>query len=506
MRSSFNRVLGAVFLFFLLASGAPVLSAEGYVSDRAQFAYAKRLFDNKDYALSAREFSRVTERFPFTEFKERAHYLTALSLLRDKRYKEAKDGFEIFIRNFGESVYREEALKGALIAEKKLKEEGERIPVLRVVKLKPAPAMSAAMRAAQVLVFEGTTPEEIKKEISRMSSLGVNAIILRVFHNSFDRGFFTKERTAEGGVYFRSSRAPVKADVLSLAAAEARRNGIKIFAWMTTRYADYGVEERNELACRGYDIEKGVFTRCRGLDLFNDETVERLEGLYSDLASYDIDGILFQDDLILKHNEGFGPFAEALYRRDTGGRLDAKGLYATRGDGRVAYTAEFWKWASWKNKRLLYVAGRLKKAVRAKNPDVEFAINMMYESVTNPRSALAWFSQDFRETVKSGFDYYSIMAYHKQMSDELGKDNEEISRLIEDLASEAVEIAGEPRKVLIKFQTVDWTTGEPIDYGEGTELARRIEAKGVSMAVMPYMADFPFGAFCGTNGLVSLER
>src|SRR3990172_5819135 len=187
MRSSFNRVLGAVFLFSLLASGAPALSAEGsplfqragfplpqsiatgsggdseaYVSDRAQFAYAKRLFDNKDYALSAREFSRVTERFPFTEFKERAHYLTALSLLRDKRYKEAKDGFEIFIRNFGESVYREEALKGALIAEKKLKEEGERIPVLRVVKLKPTPAM----RAAQVLVFEGTTPEEIKKEIS----------------------------------------------------------------------------------------------------------------------------------------------------------------------------------------------------------------------------------------------------------------------------------------------------------------------------------------------------
>ena len=28
------------------------------------------------------------------------------------------------------------------------------------------------------------------------------------------------------------------------------------------------------------------------------------------------------------------------------------------------------------------------------------------------------------------------------MSDELGKDNEEINRLIEDLASEAVEIAG----------------------------------------------------------------
>src|SRR3972149_347141 len=116
MRSSLNRVLAALFLFSLLAWGAPVLSVEGYVSDRAQFDYAKRLFDNKDYALSAREFSRVIERFPFTEFKERAYYLTALSLLRDKRHKEAKDAFEFFIGNFGKSVYREEALKGALIA------------------------------------------------------------------------------------------------------------------------------------------------------------------------------------------------------------------------------------------------------------------------------------------------------------------------------------------------------------------------------------------------------
>ena len=101
-----------------------------------------------------------------------------------------------------------------------------------------------------------------------MSSFGVDAIILRVFHNSFDRGFFTKERTSGGGVYFKTSRAPVKADLLSLAVEEARRNGIKIFAWMTTRYADYGIEERDELACRGYDIEKGRFHEVPGAGSF----------------------------------------------------------------------------------------------------------------------------------------------------------------------------------------------------------------------------------------------
>ena len=122
-----------------------------------------------------------------------------------------------------------------------------------------------------------------------------------------------------------------------------------------------------------------------------------------------------------------------------------------------------------------------------KNPDVTRHKYMMYESVTNPRSAPRGLAPPARQ--ESGFDYYSIMAYHKQMSDELGKDtSQEINRLIEDLASEAVEIAGGAAyKVLMGYQTADWTHGESIDYGEVTELARRIEAKGVSMAVMPYI-------------------
>ena len=64
------------------------------------------------------------------------------------------------------------------------------------------------------------------------------------------------------------------------------------------------------------------------VDLFNDETTERLEGLYSDLASYDdIDGILFQDDLIWKHNEGFRAAGRGPYRQEHWqARLNAKGL------------------------------------------------------------------------------------------------------------------------------------------------------------------------------------
>ena len=94
-----------------------------------------------------------------------------------------------------------------------------------------------------------------------MSPFGVDAIILRVFSQQFRQGIFTKERTSGGSVYFKTSRAPVKADILSLAVEEARRNGIKIFAWMTTWYADYGIRRSGTTSLAAAMTLKKAFSR-----------------------------------------------------------------------------------------------------------------------------------------------------------------------------------------------------------------------------------------------------
>ncbi len=362
------------------------------------------------------------------------------------------------------------------------------------------------MRAVQVMLFKGSTLKDVSKELTRLKSSGVDTIILRVFHNEGDRYYHFVSSDVKAGVYFKTKHAPVVADVLSEVVRMARKKGLKIFAWMTTRYADYGLPANHKMKCRGYDVEQRRYVDCKGLDLFSERAVRRLENIYKDLASYDIDGILFQDDLVLRYNEGFGPRARALFARDSGGALRASSFYRKRPDSPyVSYTPEFWTWAAWKNKRLLSVARRLKHVVRQKNPGVKFAINLMYESVTDPKNALAWFSQDLSAVVEMGFDYYSIMAYQNQIGRELRKDKKEVEDMIAGLVKTATLVVGDHQSVLIKLQTIDWTTGEPLPSRDVVRLLRRVKSTaGVGLAVVPYRAEgFPYHELRSTAGKFS---
>ncbi len=374
------------------------------------------------------------------------------------------------------------------------------------------PESSEPIRAVQVFYFDGGSTEEVEAELLALSRGGIDTIIVRVFHNPDDRFHPSVRRVNRerftSGVYFKTTHAPVIEDFLPDVIRSAKKYNLKVYAWMTTRYADYGVEDREELKCRSYDLSTNKTVKCKGLDLFNEEVVKRLEGLYSDLAAYEIDGILFQDDLVLRHTEGFGPHAARAYEEDFSKPLTPGLFYFTRsGRAQVDYTGLFWEWAAWKNRRLLSVADRLRQVVRAKRPKAKFAINLMYEAVTNPGFGLAWLSQNIEEARKTGFDYYSIMAYHRQMAGELNMDPDETKDLIEALVREAVLMVGAPEKVMIKFQTRDWNTRERINDSEVVELLRSVRSvDDVSLTLVPYQSNFPYYELGGKADTASMKR
>lgn len=499
--ATFSALVLSVFIISN-AHAALYKQDKPYYSDIGQFNYARFLANEGGHKAAAREFGRLIENFPGSPLIPEAQLRMGEAYLSADMPTEAEAQLKLFLANFPESpfVLEAEQLYGQARAKLKTLVLEER-PEAAVLKKED----TQGLIAVQVMFFEGRSYKEIDAELKRLKDAGINTVIARVFHNKGDR--FYKVAVAGGssrpsaGVYFRTSRAPVVADVLSELTTLAHKNGLKLFAWMTTRYADYGVEGNAGLACSGYDIASGKYTRCKGLDLFNDEAVSRLEAIYSDLASYNIDGILFQDDLILRHNEGFGKRAEALFKKDTGLNADPASFYiVSEGGAKVHYTPIFWKWAAWKNRRLLDIAGRLKAAARGKNPSVKFAVNLMYESVTNPPYALAWLSQSLERAVESGFDYYSIMAYHRQMEDELGVKREEVKGMIARMINAAVKTVGDPLKVLIKFQTIDWRSGTPLSDSEVLSLIRDVSrddtgAGAVSMAIVPYRSGFPFFEF-----------
>lgn len=481
-------------LFLLLATCSLQLATAAdprpFLTDKDQFNYAQFLYSQKHYAVAAREFGRVIEYFPESQMMPQAQYMIGDAFFQASMYKEAENQFEQFIRNFPDNGLNAEASLKLEAAKAKIKEASLfSAPKLLTVKVKPE--LRAPLRAVQIALFEGKNYDEVGNELDALKAAGIDTIILRMFHNKDDRFYpFIKPR-GKAGVYFETRGSPIIADVLKPILGMAHKKGLRVFAWMTTRYADYGLEDRKDLSCKAYDFYSKEIVSCKGLDLFNEEAVYHLEKLFSDLAEYPIDGILFQDDLMLKHNEGFGKYSEALYKKDTGKQFTPAELYAD--EENLRYTPEFWRWAAWKNKRLLQVAMKIKAVVKNKNPDAKFIINLMYESVSNPTYAMAWLSQSLDEAVKYGFDYYAIMAYHRQMQDELKKRPDEIQAMIERMADDAVKIAGEPEKVVMKFQTIDWNTSKPLPDKDIITLLNKVkESDNISLAVVPYRRDFPF--------------
>ncbi len=486
--------LSCAGVFILYPSQAGAEDNHPFRTDTGQFNYAKLLYEQGHYQVAAREFGKVIRDYPVSPLKRVAHFRMVSAYQKADMDREALSHFRQFVKNFPESELSAE-LSARLVPPKK-----RRKPLLPLIEVPPLPVerltRRVPLRAAQVAVFNGQSWSDVEREFDALKASGVNTVILRVFHNRGDRFYSFIAPRGDEGVYFKTTHAPVVADILGSVIKIAHARGIRIFAWMTTRYAGYGLDWRNDLKCKAYDISSGALVHCRGMDLFNDEVLHHLEGLYADLAEYELDGILFQDDLVLRHTEGVGRYAEAYYREEMGLALVPSDMYRVDGEGAVYYTPEFWKWAHWKNRRILEIARRLMRVVKERRPETEFAINLMYETLSNPRYALAWLSQDLSAAIREGFDYYAVMAYHRQMGAELGESNVKIKALIEHMTSDAVQIVGDPHKVLIKLQSIDWETSHPIAEREIYDIMKGVgKVKGVSLALFPYRTDIPLNGF-----------
>lgn len=318
---------------------------------------------------------------------------------------------------------------------------------------------------AQVTLFESKDFKELGRSLDQMSAAGVNTLIFRVFQNRGDRkhGFVRANRSM--GVYFNTDHAPLVEDVLSQVCDMAHERGLMVFAWMTTRQSDWLIQRRPDLGGWKLDTKTGKIGRTGGLDLFSPEVVVYLQNIYADLAQYPIDGILFQDDLVLRHTEGFGPHAEKRYLKRFGKVLHPSRIFTVQ-DKRLRYRPEFWNWARWKNQRILEVIDSIVHKVAETRPDIYWALNGYYESVTDPKNALAWYAQDLEKALDHRIDYLSLMAYHRQIMEELRVPYRESLQLLTAMSREAAVIAKNPHRVFIKIQTLNWHTEEPLPDSE----------------------------------------
>jgi hypothetical protein len=144
------------------------------------------------------------------------------------------------------------------------------------------------------------------------------------------------------------------------------------------------------------------------------------------------------------------------------------------------------------------LAKRLMGAAREWNSNLKFGINLYYETVLNHSNALGWFSQTLSAALDTDFDYYAVMAYHRQTMRELNMEEKEAIDLMAEVAEKAVNAVGDPAKVLMKIQILDWKGYEIIPKKEVEQVLTRILEHGnVSLAFVPYVEQFPLHSLKG---------
>jgi len=507
-----TRTVTLLLLIFIFLGWSQSQGQEKALHPGGLYDSSMALYHQGKWEEALQGFSKVVQSAPVSKLASYSQYMIGLCYLKMEKYEEAIRPLELYLKNYPEGDRVSEAERGIQMAKQQLKEKTSApLPVSEPAEKKFLPEVKKAKRriCAQIAYLEGKNLEEVEKRVKELKNAGVNTIIFRVFQNKGDRIYKFVTARHEEGVYFKTEYAPVVDDILGEVAEMVHRNGLEIFAWITTRYANYGLEGHREYRSKRYNFETKQIEEARGFNLFHPDVLKRLEGIFRDLGRTPIDGILFQDDLILRHGEDFGTEANKAFLKEFG-YLPHPDLfyidpYKTE-SGKYyvkAYTDCFWTWANWKNRWLMNVAKRLMEAARESNPNLQFALNLYFEAVLSNVNGMVWFSQTLSGALKNNFDYYAIMAYHRQAMKDRNIGMKEAIDLMAEAAQKAVETVGDPSRVLMKT----WILNSKRNGGGSDELASREEIEEiltailnhgeVSLAFVPYIDRFPIHSLKG---------
>jgi hypothetical protein len=506
-----------VFLYVLLGQRhKEVITSEEF------YQSAMELYDRGRYGEAIDRFLQFLRLFPESQRVSQTQYMIGQGYLKMGGYEKAVEQFEIYIKEYPHAKQIEEAKREVQLAKEKLKDkkeekgtqESEAIPEktergeakkeqksLKDMEVMPSPAVKKGKRriAVQAFDFDVRSLDQVEKRMKGLKEAGVDTLIFRVFQEKGEPVYKFATPRSEEGVYFKTEYAPVVDDILGRIAEMAHRNRLDLFAWMTTRYAAFGSAKNPEQLCKRFNHQTKKVELTKGYTLFHPEVLKRLEGIYRDLSRYPIDGILFQEDLALRPDEDFSTEANKAFQKEFGNLpqpesfyLDLQkpetGLYQVK-----TYGDRFWTWANWKNRWLMDVAQRLMNAARESNPNLQFGLNLYYETILDPSDGLAFYSQSLSGAIEKNFDYYAVMAYHRQMMRDLKIEKKKALDLVTQVAAKAVKSAGDASKVMMKVQIHDWKSYEMIPPKEVEEILSEILSHGeTSFAFVPYTERFPF--------------
>gem|GEM_PF-658072 len=278
-----------------------------------------------------------------------------------------------------------------------------------------------------------------KLDYSYLKDIGIDTVIYRVFLDD----------EKEGGLYFSNTQFKIIDLSLDKLIEEYDFKKVKLCAWMIARKFNWLDAPRFQ----DWQYENGKRRITRKFDIFNPDAVQIIIQVYKELASMKLDSILIQDDFSLRFNEGFSNWGKAQFSKQTG-ELPREELMIQKN---TPYNRS---WNRVKATQLARVLDSIVTNCKSVNTAVKIGMNIYYETPLFPDRAEAWYGQNLDYILETGVDYIYLMAYHRQMKDELKLSEAETRDTFRQMVEKAYEKCKE--KLIVKIQIRDWKTSERI--------------------------------------------
>lgn len=239
-------------------------------------------------------------------------------------------------------------------------------------------------------------------DLQRMRQSDTNTLVVEVARQRAA----SRSDTIGAGVYFKTDWAPLIRNRLAPIVASAHQKQLRVWAAFSVHRMDW-IDPGLGWSDFRYSTATGEVAPSVILDLLHPAVSEYLLGLFSDLAATGVDGILLLGEPSSTAVDGFSPYAVRAYERDMGQRLDPARL-RLESAADLRFSPDFWRWIGWKQRAHTKVLVSVIKALRKSYPQLQVAIELHPEAITNPRAALAWYAEDLLDLRRYKFDYIAM--------------------------------------------------------------------------------------------------
>ncbi len=354
---------------------------------------------------------------------------------------------------------------------------------------------SISIKAVQISYINVSSYRELNNEFKKIKKHGFNTVIFRVFNNKFDRIYpFIPENKIKSkvGVYFKTKYAPVVNNCLKKVIFLCHKNGLKIIAWMETRYSNFGLKVKSLKPVIRFNFKNNKFVKGKGLSFFYKKNWRYILNIYYDLLKYKIDGILLQDDLKILVDEDFNKIAIKKFYKKTGIILNENNvnrlLYGNVKNRHEIHVSKLYKeWEDIKVKQLKKFLDYLIFHCKTKKK-IKIWVNVNYETLHRPDLSRLWYAYDIKSLIDSNVDYFSVMIYQRQIKKELDLNDYQLKNFLKDIFAKANKFKKLYKtKFIFKIQAYDWYKDKEINRKKIFSLLTFLKKNNIkNIAIFPY--------------------